>query len=224
MTASLEERITTLKQFITPQRLTRMERVLSYRTRHISVVLEDIYQPHNASAVLRSCDAFGIQDVHVIQQNNAFIPNEDVALGSSKWLTLHHYHKQPSPQVYESLRKNGYRIVATALDEHATKMHDLVVDERPIALAFGNELHGLRSESIKEADEVMYIPMVGFVESFNISVSVAIALSHLVSHMRESARNIAWHLSKDDMQTLLLTWLRVDVHRAEEIETMTNTQ
>ncbi len=211
------KRIRALTQFITEQRLQRMERVLGNRTRHISVVLEDIYQAHNASAVLRSCDAFGIQDVHVIQQNNAFVPNEDVALGSSKWLTLHHYQEQDTSEVYQSLRSKGYKIVATALNEKATKLHELAVDEKPIALAFGNELHGLRAQSIEEADEVMYIPMVGFVESFNISVSVAIALSHLVSKLRDMP-HLHWGLKKDEMQAVLLQWLRLDVHRAEEIE------
>ncbi len=216
METSIEKRINVLSQFVTPQRMQRMQHVLEHRTRHISVVLENIYQPHNASAVLRSCDAFGIQDVHVIQQHNTFSPNEDIALGSSKWLTLHR-HKQTSLRVYDTLRSKGYRIVATALNKHATKLHELVVDKRPIALAFGNELHGLSHEAIEKADEVMYIPMVGFVESFNISVSVAIVLSHVVSKLQDTHKLI-WQLPKDERQAVLLQWLRVDVHRAKEIE------
>lgn len=208
--------IAALTKFVTPARLERMNRVLSYRTRWLTVALEEIYQPHNASAVLRSCDAFGIQDVHIMQNKNEFVPNKEIALGSSKWLTLHNRAGESAPQVYDSLRAKGYKIVATALKDDATTLHNLNVAEQPTALVFGSELNGLTKEAIASADEVMYIPMYGFVESFNISVSVAIALSYLVDAVRSSGA--AWRLKETEAQDVLLAWLREDVHRADEIE------
>ncbi|MCK4543523.1 MAG: TrmH family RNA methyltransferase, partial [Spirochaetales bacterium] len=102
--------------FITPERHARMQAVLAKRTRYLTVVLEDLYQAHNASAVLRSCDGFGVQDVHIVEGRNSFRVNEEIALGTAQWLTLHRYkgRQNNSREAVKTLRKQGYRIVATS--------------------------------------------------------------------------------------------------------------
>ncbi|WGK69251.1 RNA methyltransferase [Candidatus Haliotispira prima] len=201
-----------LAKGLTPKRLERMRQVLAHRTRYLSIVLEDIYQPHNASAVLRTCDAYGVQDIHVIQKNNVFTPNPEISLGSAKWLDVHKYANTPTEQVYSTLRQQNYKIVAAALREDATTPDMLDVSSGPIALIFGSELNGLTEQALTQADETICIPMLGFVKSFNISVSVAIILSQLMPKIR--ALGDAWHLSNREADEILLEWLHSDVLHA----------
>lgn len=178
------------------------ERLAPLRTRHIAVVLEDIYQSHNASAVLRSCDCFGIQDVHVVENRNSFNPAGDVAVGASKWVD---YYKYPTiEETYATLRSQGYRIVATLPHEKNTMITDLDVSQ-PLALVFGTELTGLTQEAIDGADEYVKIPMYGFTESFNISVCAALSLFHLSERMRADS-SIRWQLDDDAQLRLKLYW------------------
>lgn len=178
------------------------EKIAPLRTRHIAVVLEDIYQSHNASAVLRSCDCFGIQDVHVVENRNSFNPAGDVAVGASKWVD---YYKYPTiEETYATLRSQGYRIVATLPHEKDTMITDLDVSQ-PLALVFGTELTGLTQEAIDGADEYVKIPMYGFTESFNISVCAALSLFHLSEKMRADS-NIRWQLDDDALLRLKLYW------------------
>lgn len=178
------------------------ERLAPLRTRHIAVVLEDIYQSHNASAVLRSCDCFGIQDVHVVENRNSFNPAGDVAVGASKWVD---YYKYPTiEETYATLRSQGYRIVATLPHEKDTMITDLDVSQ-PLALVFGTELTGLTQAAIDGADEYVKIPMYGFTESFNISVCAALSLFHLSEKMRADS-NIRWQLDDDALLRLKLYW------------------
>lgn len=178
------------------------EKIAPLRTRHIAVVLEDIYQSHNASAVLRSCDCFGIQDVHVVENRNSFNPAGDVAVGASKWVD---YYKYPTiEETYATLRSQGYRIVATLPHEKDTMITDLDVSQ-PLALVFGTELTGLTQAAIDGADEYVKIPMYGFTESFNISVCAALSLFHLSEKMRADS-NIRWQLDDDALLRLKLYW------------------
>ena len=171
LTLSSKEQLYTLaSQLISENKRDLFDRLAPLRTRHIAVVLEDIYQSHNASAVLRSCDCFGVQDVHVIEANNPFNPAGDVAVGSSKWVDYYPYHDTPS--AYQRLREMGYKIVATTPHTNDTLITDLDISQ-PIALVFGTELTGLTPQAIDLADSYVKIPMYGFTESFNISVSAA---------------------------------------------------
>lgn len=177
------------------------DRLVLNRTRHISVVLEDVYQAHNASAVLRSCDCFGVQDVHVVENRNQYCPNPDVAMGSNKWVDIYKY---PSiTDSYDALRRRGYRIIATLPHENDTMIGDLDISQ-PTALVFGTELTGLTQEAIDHADGYVKIPMYGFTESFNISVSAALSLYALTERMRHS--DIQWQLSEEEQVTLKLYW------------------
>ena len=196
----------------------RIESVLAQRTRYITVALENIYQPHNASAVLRSCDAFGIQDVHIIEGTNRFRTNPGVEVGAAQWLTLRRYRHRDhtdandnstgngaTRMAVDSLRQAGYRIVATTPhpDDHALVDFDLLPG--PVALLFGNEPDGLSSYVLEQADEYMHIPMFGFVDSFNISVSAALVLYQLTNSLRAS--DLDWQLGIAERAELLRNWI-----------------
>ncbi len=207
-----------LSGLVMPERIATMRRVLAERTRYLSVVIEDIYQPHNASAVLRTCDCFGIQDVHIVENRNAYRVNPGVELGTAQWLTLHRYNGEPNntPAAIDGLRSAGYRIVATTPHTDQRSLDDFEVGAGPVALLFGNEPDGLSEAALNLADEHLVIPMVGFVESFNISVSAAIILHTLSGRLRSSG--IAYHISPDESDELLLQWLRKSIGRADALE------
>jgi tRNA (guanosine-2'-O-)-methyltransferase len=187
------------------------------RTRHITVILEDIYQAQNASAVLRTADCFGIQDAHVIENTNEYRVNPRVVHGAAKWLNVHKYNQMHdnTTDCYEKLKARGYTIVATSPHAKSVSIHDLPLD-RPVAIAFGTEKLGLSSTALEFADEHMYIPMVGFTESLNISVSAAICLQHLSRRLRET--DVNWKLSKEERFELSLEWAKNVLKDPEGLE------
>ncbi len=207
-----------LSGFITEKRWKLFLDILDQRTRYITVVLEDIYQPHNASAVLRSCDCFGIQDVHIIENNNEYSVNKDVALGSDKWLNLYKYNEKAENTIsaFSSLRSEGYRIVATTPGDKSMSLEDIDLNKSKIALVFGTELKGLSKTAIDNADEHLHINMQGFTESLNISVSAAIVLYSLSKKLREG--NLNWRLSDEEVSSLKLDWLRKSIKRSDLLE------
>lgn len=203
-----------LTPFVTPHRMERIREVLPFRTQYITVVLEDIFQSFNASAVLRSCDCFGIQDVHAIESRNAYLPRNEVARGANLWVSLHRHSN--TPDCFQYLKEQGYRIVATC------PRADISIDELDpadgkIALVFGTERHGLTETARQLADERVKIPMVGFTESFNISVSAAICL-HSVSNKLWKLPREQWQLSPEKTQSVYLDYLRSSVRAADSIE------
>jgi len=204
----IQELIQHHRRFVTPQRFEKMQTVLANRTRYITVALEDIYQSHNASAVLRSCDGFGIQDAYIIEGRNPFKPNKKIELGTSQWLTLHRFKNSAhcTEAAIEEMRTRGYRIVATSPHGNDIELENFDLSKGPAAFFFGNELDGLSSEMKTQADEFVKIPMFGFVESFNISVSCALVLHHLVHQLQRQVNN--WQLKPDEKQEILLDWLR----------------
>lgn len=203
--------------FITPERRDLFDRIVAQRTRHVTVVLEDIYQTHNASAVLRTCDLLGVQDVHIIERRNTYKVDDQVALGSSQWLDLHKHQGSDDGHAIciEDLRRRGYRIVATSPHADAHTPHEIPLDA-PLALCFGTELTGLSDALMRTADLHLRIPMYGFTESYNISVSAAIALFTITERLRHS--DIPWRLSETDMQDIKLRWVRRSLHRSDLIE------
>ena len=186
------------------------------RTRHITVVVEDIHKEHNASACLRSCDCFGIQDVHIVENYNEYTGNREVSLGAEKWLTLNHFNapdQDNTTRCLESLRAQGYRVVATS--PHAPTCDLPGYDaSQPTALVFGNEKDGISDRGRELADDILRIPMYGFSESFNISVAAAVVLNHLVCQMRQ--RNVAWQLSEEERDEILLAWVRASSGRKRQ--------
>jgi tRNA (guanosine-2'-O-)-methyltransferase len=181
------------------------------------VVLEDIYQPHNASAVLRSCDCFGIQDIHIIENKNKYNINPDIALGSSKWVNIIKYNQKENntEECLKSLKKKGYRILATMPDENYRSIEDYKPD-RKTALIFGTEMDGLSDAAINLADECVRIKMYGFTESLNISVSAAICIHYLSAALRNSA--VDWRLTDGEMIETKLSWVRNIVKSPDLLE------
>lgn len=196
---------------MTEERLQRFQEVVSQRTRHHTIVLEDIFHEHNASACLRTCDCFGLQDVHIIESNNTFEPNQEISLGASQWLDIHRYSKDdtepatPQQRCYQQLRKQNFRIVATSPRQDSLPLYELDWKE-PTAIVFGAEQVGVSSTAIEQADALVHVPMYGFTESFNISVSVALVLQHLMSQLRRSTQD--WSLQPDDAEQILSSWIR----------------
>ncbi len=212
MTAN-QELITFLGQYVTENKKQKMAGALEQRTRHLTVMLEDIYQPHNASACLRSCDCLGLQDVHIVERKHVYRPNSGVALGSSKWLSVHRYHK--TGPCIETLKAHGYRLVATTPNEDGHDLISLPLDQ-PIALLMGTEEDGLSEEALAAAETTLRLPMYGFTQSFNISVTVAIAVSRLIERIR--TEGIEWRISEEEKQELILEWYRRIIKRHELLE------
>ncbi len=206
-----------LSQFITEERFDRFLNTIKNRTRYITVVLEDIYQSHNASAVLRTCDCFGIQDVYVIENKNKYTINPDVTLGSSKWLNIIKYNKKENntENVINILKENNYRIIATTPHSNSVLLENFNIDKGKIALFFGTELKGLSHIALNNADEYLKIPIYGFTESFNISVSAAIILYDLILRLKKSSIN--WKLNTDEKNEIILKWLRKSIRNSRKI-------
>ncbi len=206
-----------LSGFLTENRKQLFEKIIQFRTRHFTVVLEDIYQPHNASAVLRSADLTGIQDVHIIENRNSYHVNPQVAMGSSKWVNLIHYNEKENNTLtaYETLRTEGYKIVAATPHSRGKALEEMPLDDK-LAIVFGTELKGLSQTAIDNADEYLRIPMYGFTESYNISVSAALVLFTLTEKLRKS--DIHWQLTEDEKQEIMLEWTKRSVARPDVFE------
>jgi tRNA (guanosine-2'-O-)-methyltransferase len=207
-----------LSPHITEKRLNLFNRIIESRTKYITVVLEDIFQPQNASAVLRSCDCFGIQDVHIIENRNEFEIDTEVTMGSSKWLSLKKYNQEENNSLaaIKHLKKEGYRIVATTPHIDDQELPDFDLFAGKTALVFGSELPGISDIIMKEADEFLKIPMFGFTESFNISVSAAITMHHLTDKLRRTEIN--WRLTEEEKTNTKIQWIRNTVKKSDLIE------
>ena len=206
-----------LKEFISDARWARINEVLEGRTEHLTVVLEDLYQPHNASAVLRSCDGFGIQDVHVIENKNQFDASSQITIGADQWLTIHRYNQEKHDNVSECfsrLRKQGFQIVATTPHENDHNLNELDIT-KPTALVFGTELEGVTDQVLEQSDAFVKIPMAGFSESFNISVSAAICLYDTSTRLRQSDLN--WNLPPERREELLLEWVKKSIKAGDQL-------
>jgi len=206
-----------LEEFATEKRKNLINENVDNRTRYITVALENIFQPQNASAVIRSCDCFGIQDLHVIENSNEYTLNPDVVMGSSKWVDLHRYNEKDENTLdtINSLKEKGYRIVATTPHTNDVLLPDFDLSKGKSAFFFGTELTGLSDVVMNHADEFVKIPMYGFTESFNISVSAALVLNHLATEVRRTGVN--WQLSEQESLELKLEWLKKSVKRGDEL-------
>lgn len=205
-----------LFNFVTENKQTLFNQIITERTRHVTVVLENIFQPQNASAVIRSCDVFGIQDLHVIENDNKYNLNPKVVLGASKWVNLFKYnrHENNTLNCINQLKKQGYKIYATTPHTNDMLISDVPLDEN--AFMFGTELTGLSETAMQNADGFVKIPMYGFTESLNISVSAAILLYEVSKRLKES--NINWQLSDEEKIEQLLIWAKKVVKNSDLIE------
>lgn len=208
-----------LSQFTTERRFQLYKDVAANRTRYVTPVLEDLYQAQNASAVLRTCECLGLQDIHVVEQRNKFQLSPDVELGAAQWLTLHKYNKPSDDNItlaIKNLRAQGYRIVATSPHTKEVSLDDFDLSKGKVALLFGTELKGLTESALSQADEFVTIPMSGFTESFNISVSVAITANTLVKELRNSY--LPWKFTETEQKQLILDWLRKSIKNSDLLE------
>lgn len=190
-----------LENFLTPERRDLYNKVIVQRTNHFTVATEDVYQLHNTSAVMRSCDVFGIQNIHVIEERNRKKIDREIAMGAQKWVSLNRYHS--STECIIKLKEQGFKIVATMPHGDAVDLEDFDVTS-PSAIFFGTEQQGLSREVIKEADQFLKIPMRGFTDSLNISVSAAIILQEITRKLRSS--NIKWKLSDLEKNAIKFEW------------------
>jgi len=206
-----------LLQLLTDARKQRLLDHIRFRTRHLTMVVENVYQPHNASAVIRSCDCFGIQDLHIIENKNPYRINPDIVLGANRWVDVHKYPDGPlaTKDCLEGLKSAGYKIVATTPHLDSYTPEDLPLGEK-VALVFGAELEGISPEVNLHADYFLRIPMVGFTESLNVSVSAAICLYTLATRLRNSDLN--WQLSPHEHAEILIQWAKVNLNKPEVIE------
>lgn len=205
-----------LQGMITEERWNKFHDVIDNRTNYLAVVLEDIFQPHNASAVIRTCELTGVQNLHIIENTNIYEINPDIVVGSNKWINIHRHNNQDYNTLtcFKKLRKKGYRIVATSPHENDCLLEDLPLNQKT-ALVFGNEGAGLSKEAMENADAFVKIPIYGFTESYNISVSVALCVYHLIGRLKDSS--IGWQLTKDEKEQLLFDYAMKTVRQPQKV-------
>lgn len=197
--------IEALSPVVTAKRLARLSGVVEGRTHDVAIALEELIDPHNVSAVLRSCDAFGIQNIHVIVGTRGFRASRGVARGTHRWLD-YHFH-ETATECIDALQGDGYKVYLAAMDG------DVTLDELgkgKVAVVFGNEHHGVSDEMRAKADGVFAIPMVGFVESLNVSVAAAITIQAATGKRPAS-------LSDEERKTLLARYLKNSVRDPEGV-------
>ena len=202
-----------LENILTDNRKERFLDVLSNRTNHFTVAVEDIFQMHNTSAVMRSCEVFGVQELHVIEQRYGKRIDKEIALGAEKWVDIKRH--ESNVNCVETLKAKGYQIIATTPHEKDCLLEDFDIS-KPSALFFGTERDGLSEEIMQRADGFLKIPMVGFTESLNISVSAAIILQNITNRLRNS--NVDWHLSEEEMLEKRLAWAKNTIKDIKRIE------
>lgn len=212
-----EKLLKALYELITPEKVEKFNQIAADRTRYMTVAVENLYQDHNASAVLRSCDCFGIQDLHIIEKDNQFSINKDIALGAGQWVDTHRYtgNSATTQECIQNLKDRGYKIIATTPHTDAHTIFDVPIDQ-PLALLFGTEQHGLSEEAMEMADYYVKIPMYGFTESFNISVSAALTMNELRKRL-EIQDAFDWKLTEEEQIALKIKWCERVIKNPENV-------
>ncbi len=202
-----------LENILTDNRKEKFLKVLQNRTKHFTVAIEDVFQMHNTSAVMRSCEVFGIQELNVIEEKFGKKIDKEIAMGAQKWVDITTFDSVSG--CLSSLKKQGYQIIATTPHENDCLLEDFDIS-KPSALFFGTERDGLSEEIMRQADGYLKIPMVGFTESLNISVSAAIILQNLSNRLRQS--DISWHLTEEEILEKRLAWAKNSIKDIKRIE------
>lgn len=207
-----------LATFITAKRKELIESTARLRTNYISIALEDVHHPQNISAVLRTCDCFGIQDLHIIENYKSYEVNPKVVRGSDRWISIHKYNQQQenTSSAIQTLRSKGFRIVATTPHTNDIELDKFNLEKGPAVFFFGTEQKGISTIVEQQADEFVKIPMFGFTESLNISVAAGILIHMLSTKLRNST--IQWQLKSNELQALQLHWMRQSVKRHDLLE------
>ncbi|WP_152287380.1 TrmH family RNA methyltransferase [Flavicella marina] len=205
-----------LEDLVTEERKEIFQEVLKNRTRHFSVILEDLYQKHNTSAITRSCEVFGIQDMHIIENKYKTYVSNQVGKGSQKWLTFHRYNQQEhnTQACIDAVRAQGYQIIATTPHETSRFVGDFDVTKKS-AFVFGVEKEGVSKMMLEQADGHLKVPMYGFTESLNVSVAAAIVLQDVSTRMRKSG--VDWELSEKESEEIYLNWLKKSIKSIDSV-------
>ncbi|GAA4945542.1 RNA methyltransferase [Algibacter agarivorans] len=201
-----------LQSYLTAHRKQRFDTVLAQRTKHFTVATEDVYQLHNTSAVMRSCDVFGIQEVNIVEEQNSKSIDGEIAMGAQKWVDLNRYNSVNDCIL--DLKHKGYQIVATTPHANDCELHDFDVTKKS-CFFFGRETDGVSQEVLDAANCYLKIPMVGFTESLNISVSAAIILQYVTTKLRQT--DINWQLSENEMNEKRLDWCKKTIKSYDDI-------
>jgi tRNA (guanosine-2'-O-)-methyltransferase len=205
--------LTFLENILTDNRKERFLKVLENRTNHFTVAIEDVFQLHNTSAVMRSCEVFGIQELNIIEEKFGKSIDKEIAMGAQKWVDINK-HDTVSDCI-NSLKTKGYQIIATTPHQDDCLLEDFDIT-KPSAFFFGTERDGLSEDVLQAADGFLKIPMVGFTESLNISVSAAIILQNVTERLRKS--DINWHLSDETIINKRMEWTRKSIKDIKRIE------
>lgn len=201
-----------LEGFITDNRREKFGHVLAGRTKHFTVATEDVYQLHNTSAVMRSCDVFGIQEVHIVEEVNSKSIDNEIAMGAQKWVDLKRHHHVKD--ALKTIKQQGYQIIATTPHTNDCELHEFDVTKKS-CFFFGRETEGLSQAVLDAADGYLKIPMAGFTESLNISVSAAIILQHVTTKLKQT--DIPWQLTENEKLEKRLDWIKKTVKSYDEI-------
>ena len=209
----LRERIDYLSSFLLESRIDTLTRALDMRTEYITVMTENMFHAQNASAIVRHCEAFGVQNIHTVEELCPFLPTLNIALGTDKWIDINHH--ATTADAVKALRKEGYRIIATTPHHKSCTPETFDVTKGKFALIFGTEKTGVSDEILAEADEFLQIPMCGMVDSLNVSASAAILIYMLSQRMRLECSD--WHLSEEKRTRTLYDWYRYAVKDSEAL-------
>ena len=209
-----DERTEYMKGFLTEERIEVLRRTLSERTRYMTILTENTFHPQNASALVRHCEAFGLQDLHTVETRCKFNPNVNIVRGTDKWVDITRHDS--TEEAIKTLKGAGYRLVATTPHRESCTPETFDVEKGPFCLVFGTEHAGVSDEIIEAADEYLRIPMCGMVESLNVSASAAILIYMLSQRMRLSP-SIDWRLTEDDASEMMFRWVMSSVKDAERI-------
>lgn len=211
------EQVEYLMDFVTDEKRELFERLVRERTDYVTIVLEDLFQSHNQSAVMRTADCTGVQNVHLIENRNKYDETSTVSMGAREWLTLYRYNETDNNTIaaIRHLKKQGYRIIATTPHEKDGYINNLDLAKGKMAFFFGTELTGLSETVLQEADEFVKVPMYGFTESLNVSVCAALVLYSVMERLRQS--DVDWHLDEENRIKILHQWYTKSVKASEEI-------
>lgn len=207
------ERTRYLAEFMLPERREALARALDNRTDYMTVMTENMFHPQNASAIVRHCEAFGVQNIHTVESLCAFNPNLNIVRGTDKWIDINRH--ATTAEALGALKAQGYRIVATTPHRESCTPETLDVCRGRFAVVFGTEKQGISDEVVAAADDFLRIPMCGLVESLNVSASAAILIYILSQRMRREVGE--WQLSAERHAELLYRWYRASVKDADAL-------
>jgi len=206
-----------ISQFLSDKRKDTFDRILEQRTKHFTVILEDLYQKHNTSAIVRSCDIFGLQEVHIIENKYKSYMSNQVGKGSQKWLDFHRYReKQINTQdCIDAIKSQGYQLIATTPHNDSCLLQDFDITKKS-AFVFGVEKAGVSDMMFEQADGFLKIPMVGFTESLNVSVAAAIVLQSVGTRLRGS--EVQWQLTEEEKFLKKVEWMEKTIKSIKKIK------